>query len=218
MDGLPWCFKYCWERRRVQGGGSSNCWCVVLLRCLNLLLEIQVRKLAAKMFEFLLLFCAYAWTESKDFTFHMHGQSALSAVQFTVPGFLGFTFHKTLELREKEWQIYYRWTPCRFRQWTGGPFTEPCVLLQTAGTVQTVLSVTSIWKFWFYVCVYVLLYNYVQLARSVKWNSCNHASPLRIKFSVSIVRCQKVLNTDILRRKIWRQLLKHLETAIFVYV
>jgi hypothetical protein len=31
----------------------------------------------------------------------MHGESELSAVQFTAPVFLGFTFYKTLELREK---------------------------------------------------------------------------------------------------------------------
>jgi len=40
---------------------------------------------------------------------------------------------------------------------------------------------------------------------------------LRIKFSVFIVRCRKLLNTGILRQKIWRQLLKPLETAILVY-
>jgi len=32
----------------------------------------------------------------------MHCESALSAVQFTVPVFLGFIFHKTLEIREKK--------------------------------------------------------------------------------------------------------------------
>ena len=53
------------------------------------------------MLDFLSLFCAYAWTESKDFLFSTHGESALSAVQFTVPVFLDFTFHKTLELWEK---------------------------------------------------------------------------------------------------------------------
>ena len=53
------------------------------------------------MFDFLSLFCAYAWTESKGFLFSTHGESALSAAQFTVPVFLNFTFHKTLELWEK---------------------------------------------------------------------------------------------------------------------
>ena len=33
------------------------------------------------------------------FFFYIRDESAFSAVQFTVPVFLGFTFHKTLELR-----------------------------------------------------------------------------------------------------------------------
>ena len=37
------------------------------------------------MFDILLLSCAYAWTESKDFLLYMHGESALCAVQYTVP-------------------------------------------------------------------------------------------------------------------------------------
>ena len=91
--------------------------------------KLQVRKLSTKMLEFLPLYCAYAWTESKDILFYMCDESALSAVQFTVPGLLDFTFHKILEL-------WYRWKPWGLREWTVGPFTEPCVLLQNAGTVQ----------------------------------------------------------------------------------
>jgi hypothetical protein len=75
-----------------------------------------------------------------------------------------------------------------------------------------------VWMFRFYVCVYVLFYNYVQLAQSFKWKSCSHASPPRNKFTVCIVRCRNLLNTDILGQKIWRQPLKPLETTIFVHV
>jgi len=57
----------------------------------------------------------------------------------------------------------------------------------------------------------------VQLARSVKWKSCSDARSLRNKITVSIVRWRNFLNTDIFRQKIWRQLLKPLETAILLY-
>jgi hypothetical protein len=33
--------------------------------------------------------------------FYIRGESVFSAAQFTVPVFLGFTFHKTLDFREK---------------------------------------------------------------------------------------------------------------------
>jgi len=61
------------------------------------------------MFDFLPLFCAYAWTESEDFLFYMHGESALSAAQFTVPGFLDFTLYKILE-------FCYGWNPRELRE------------------------------------------------------------------------------------------------------
>jgi hypothetical protein len=69
-----------------------------LFRFLNLVLEIQVRKLATKLFDFL-LFCARPEQKVRTFFFYIPGESAFCAVQFTVPVFLGFTFHKTLELR-----------------------------------------------------------------------------------------------------------------------
>jgi len=156
------------------------------------------------MFEFLLLFCAYAWTESKSFLFYTQGKIALSAVQFTVPVFLGFTFHKTLELREKSGGFTIDEPP-------GGYVNEPWVLLQTAGTVQT--APTVIWMLWFYVSVYVSCYNYVQLARSVKWKSCSHSRPLRNKFTVSILRCRELLNTYILRQKNMEATLEELRNS-----
>jgi hypothetical protein len=60
--------------------------------------------------------------------------------------------------------------------------------------------------------LYVLFYNCVQLARSFKTKCCNHASPLRNKFSASIAGCQK-LNTEDVTLKILRLLLKALEMA-----
>ena len=41
---------------------------------------------------------------------------------------------------------------------------------------------------------------------------------LRNKFSVSVVTCRKLLYTENLRQKIWRQHMKPLEKTIFVYV
>jgi len=39
--------------------------------------------------------------KKRNFFFYIRGDSALPAVQFTVPVFLGFTFHKNLELRRE---------------------------------------------------------------------------------------------------------------------
>jgi len=42
----------------------------------------------------------------------------------------------------------------------------------------------------------------MQLARTFKRKSC-HASPLKDKFSAAIERCQKFLNTEVVKLKIW---------------
>ena len=65
-----------------------------------------------------------------------------------------------------------------------------------------------------YVCVYVLVCDYVQLVRSVKWNACcSHASLLRYQFSASILRDRKLLNTEGGNLKIWRGPLKSYEST-----
>ena len=138
--------------------------------------------------QFTLLLCAVQFTVP------------LSSVQFSVPAFLGFTFHTKLELQGHKIADLLLMNPKGLREWTGGPFIEPCVLLQTAGTVQTVTTLIGI--FWSYVSVYVFLYNYVQPARSFKWKSCSYARSLRDNFSVSILRSRKLLNTEILQQKI----------------
>ena len=62
-------------------------------------------KIGYKKFDFLFFFCVYTWTERKHFLFYMHGESAFPAVQFTVPVILGFTVHKTLDVRVTNWRI-----------------------------------------------------------------------------------------------------------------
>jgi hypothetical protein len=56
-------------------------------------------KIGLKMFGFFFLFCVYTSKESKEFIFLYTSESAFSAVRFTVPVFLGYIFHNTLELR-----------------------------------------------------------------------------------------------------------------------
>jgi len=51
------------------------------------------------MFDFLFVFVLTPHQKVRNFFFYIRGESAFSAVQFTVPFSLGFTFHKTLELR-----------------------------------------------------------------------------------------------------------------------
>lgn len=45
----------------------------------------------------------------------------------------------------------------------------------------------------FYACVSVLFHSYVQLARSFKWNSCSHASPLNNTFLSFFCKTPKVV-------------------------
>jgi len=42
----------------------------------------------------------------------------------------------------------------------------------------------------------------MQLAWRFRYKSCSHTSPLRNKFSSSVVRCKKLLNTDGMSLKI----------------
>ena len=54
------------------------------------------------MFELFSCFVLTTQQEVRILFFYIRGESAYSAVQFTVPVFLGFTFHKILEFREKK--------------------------------------------------------------------------------------------------------------------
>ena len=71
--------------------------------------------------------------------FYIRGKSVFSSVWFTVPVFSVSSSHGTFET--KKWRSWYRWTAPGLYEWTAGPFTEPCILLQIASAVQSFPSV-----------------------------------------------------------------------------
>ena len=59
----------------------------------------------------------------------------------TLPVLLDFM--KFQKFKNIKYRRCYRWTITGLREWTGGIFVEPCVLLQTASAVETVEAVVE---------------------------------------------------------------------------
>jgi len=75
----------------------------------------------------------YVYLLSQEVTavfFYIRGKSVFPAVYFTIPVSLVSTFRGTLQLRKQTMADL-------LREWTGGPFMQPCILLQIASTAKT---------------------------------------------------------------------------------
>jgi hypothetical protein len=182
-----------------------------------------LRNLGTKTFDLFVLIlglCLYVYLSSqkeRNCVFYILGTRVFSSVQVTIPAFLVFIFMVLQSFENKKNDGVAIDEPPRGS--ANRPVVHSCNHAFCYRLPVLHKLVRLLFKcYWFYACVYeyVLFYNYVQLARSFKLNSCSHASPLRSKFSVPIIRCQKLLSTESGSLKIWRELLKPFETAMSV--